>query len=301
MRKGGIAALFLLLATTLTAEESSQADFSGTWIFNLERSKLEMPAPVESTFWIEHQNGIFKLTRTHVWEEHWDTVSFEAAPGGDELYKETGEFETWTRLYWLGEELVLDMKMAYKGERGTNVVHYRLTDEGKTFVAAEWYHMPREQHHNLWVFDKVSDDRPADERDRMRELAERYAVAWSSGDPDSVAAFFAENGSLTVNDGEPAVGREAIAKIARDFMTDLPDMELLFDGLEGRGDRIRFYWTLEATNSGPGGTGNRIRVSGHETWRFDENGLIIESQGRFPTEEYERQLEVGYDDETPPE
>ena len=70
-------------------------------------------------------------------------------------------------------------------------------------------------------------------------------------------------------------------------------MVLLFDGLEGRGERIVFYWTLEATNSGPGGTGHKVLVSGYESWRLDEDGLIAESQEHFPTAEYERQLEVG--------
>ena len=84
-------------------------------------------------------------------------------------------------------------------------------------------------------------------------------------------------------------------------MTALPDMVLHCDGLEGRGETVRFYWTLEATNSGPGGTGKRVRVSGHETWRQDEDGLIAESQGHFPTAEYERQLEVGYQAATPSE
>lgn len=295
MRTSGITVLSLLLAVALLAEEPPQPDFSGTWVFSPDKSRLERPAPAESVFWIEHEGPRFKLTRTHTWsEDRWDTLSFEATTDGKEIYKETGGFETWTRLSWLGEELVLDMKMAYEGERGTNEVHYRLADEGETFIAAEWYHMPRRKHHNLWVFDRASAERPADAKDRVRELAKRYAEAWGSQAPESVAGFFAEDGSLTINEGEPAVGREAIAEVAQSFMTDLPDMVLFFDGLEGRGDRVRFYWTLDATNSGPNGTGKRVRVSGHETWSFDEDGLIAESQGSFPEEEYERQLEVGY-------
>ena len=38
--------------------------------------------------------------------------------------------------------------------------------------------------------------------------------------PDSVAAFYAENGSLSVNNGPPAVGRAAIVEEARGFMTN---------------------------------------------------------------------------------
>lgn len=50
--------------------------------------------------------------------------------------------------------------------------------------------------------------------DRMdlTEFAARYTAAWCSQDPASVAAFFSPGGSLRVNDGPPALGREAIAK-----------------------------------------------------------------------------------------
>ena len=129
----------------------------------------------------------------------------------------------------------------------------------------------------------------------VEEFAERYSAAWSSQDPDKVAKFFSEEGSLRVNDGEAAVGRDAIAGIAQGFMTALPDMVVIFDKLEEGGERVLFHWTLWATNSGPGGTGNRVRVSGYESWLLDESGLVAESQGNFPTAEYGRQLEVGYD------
>ena len=58
----------------------------------------------------------------------------------------------------------------------------------------------------------------------LTEFAKRYAEAWCSQNPESVAAFFADNGSLSVNDGPPAVGRAAIAELAQGFMRDFPDM-----------------------------------------------------------------------------
>jgi uncharacterized protein (TIGR02246 family) len=64
---------------------------------------------------------------------------------------------------------------------------------------------------------------------RLKEFAQRYAKAWCSQNPESVAAFFAENGSLSVNDGPPAVGRAAIAEVARGFMRDLPDLVVTMD------------------------------------------------------------------------
>ena len=131
----------------------------------------------------------------------------------------------------------------------------------------------------------------------LTQFAMRYAVAWCSQDPEKVAVFFAENGSLSINNGPPAVGRVAIAKEAEVFMTTFPDMVVTMDDvaheskLGGRSscDAV-FHWTLTGTNTGPGGTGKRVRISGYELWKIDNNGLIAESKGHFDSAEYERPL-----------
>ena len=99
---------------------------------------------------------------------------------------------------------------------------------------------------------------------RMRDFAARYTAAWCGGDPSRVASFFSENGSLTINAGEPSVGRAAIAEAARGFMTAFPDMVVAMDALEPDGSGFRYRWTLTGTNTGPGGTGRRVRMSGWE-------------------------------------
>jgi steroid delta-isomerase-like uncharacterized protein len=127
----------------------------------------------------------------------------------------------------------------------------------------------------------------------LPKFAKRYAQAWCSQDPDSVAAFFAENGSLSVNDGPPAVGRAAIADVARGFMRDFPDMVVTMDKLMRKSDGTKFNWTLTGTNTGPDGTGKRVRISGYELWKIDNDGLIAESKGHFDSADYERQLKEG--------
>ena len=122
--------------------------------------------------------------------------------------------------------------------------------------------------------------------------AKRYAEAWCSQNPESVAAFFAENGSLRVNDGPPAVGRAAIAEVAQGFMRDLPDMIVTMDDVTHESDGTKFHWTLTGTNTGPGGTGKRVRISGYELWQFNSAGLIAESKGHFDNADYERQLKL---------
>ena len=133
------------------------------------------------------------------------------------------------------------------------------------------------------------------DRAELDKFAERYAKAWCSQNPESVAAFFAERGSISINNGPPAVGRTAIAREAQAFMTTFPDMIVTFDKLEPRGDRTAFHWTLTGTNTGPGGTGKRVRISGYELWKIDNDGLIGDSLGHFDAAEYERQLKHGID------
>jgi predicted ester cyclase len=94
-----------------------------------------------------------------------------------------------------------------------------------------------------------------------------------------------------VNDDASAIGRMAIAEIASRFTRDFPDMIVTFDKLEPRGDATAFHWRLIGANTGPGGTGNRVRISGYELWKISDDGLIAESKGHFDAAEYERQLE----------
>jgi hypothetical protein len=129
----------------------------------------------------------------------------------------------------------------------------------------------------------------------LTKFGKRYAEAWCSQNPESVAALYAKNGSLSVNDGPPAVGRAAIAEVARGFMRDLPDMVVTMDDVSRDSDGTKFHWILTGTNTGPGGTGKRVRISGYELWKIDNAGLIAESKGRFDSAEYERQLEHGLD------
>jgi len=124
----------------------------------------------------------------------------------------------------------------------------------------------------------------------LPEFAAQYTEAWCSQDPARVAAFFAEDGALTINDGEPAVGRAAITADAEGFMSSFPDMVVEMDSLGFDGDRVTYHWTLTGTNSGPGGTGHPVRIRGFEAWRFGPDGLIQDSRGRFDTDEYGRQV-----------
>ena len=124
---------------------------------------------------------------------------------------------------------------------------------------------------------------------KLREFAARYTAAWCSGNPAAVAEFYCPDGSLRVNDDPPAIGRNAITSVAESFMAAFPDLRVVMDDLKP-GDEPEYQWTLTGANTGPGGTGRHVRISGFERWRIGDDGLIASSQGHFDAGDYRRQL-----------
>jgi hypothetical protein len=136
----------------------------------------------------------------------------------------------------------------------------------------------------------------SEEKPMSRDLIDfgtRYAAAWSSQDPAQLASFYAENGSLIVNDGPASAGRAAIAAKAQSFMSAFPDMVVKLERMDQHGDHPVFRWIWTGSNTGPGGTGKFVRITGYEEWTVDANGLIAKSDGHYDEAEYERQLRVG--------
>jgi hypothetical protein len=126
----------------------------------------------------------------------------------------------------------------------------------------------------------------------LERFSAGYAAAWCSRIAASVAAFYEMDGSLQINAGPPAVGRNAIETAAQSFVTSFPDMIVSMDGVSMREDHAIFRWTLVGTNTGPHGTGRTVRISGYEQWTFGLDGLIKESKGHFDETDYLRQLDA---------
>jgi SnoaL-like polyketide cyclase len=128
---------------------------------------------------------------------------------------------------------------------------------------------------------------------KLRDFATSYTAAWCGQNALSVAAHYSPEGGLSVNGSSPAVGRRAIADLVQGFMTAFPDLQVLLDDVSLERDGVVYSWTLIATNTGPGGTGRPVRISGHEVWRIGEDGLIAESHGHYDSADYHRQLDRG--------
>jgi len=92
------------------------------------------------------------------------------------------------------------------------------------------------------------------------------------------------------------VGRSAITEVAQSFMTAFPDMRVAMDDIVMQDGLAHYHWTLTGTNTGPGGAGRRVRISGFEIWQIGVDGLIADSQGQFDSAEYRRQMECGVEE-----
>ena len=129
------------------------------------------------------------------------------------------------------------------------------------------------------------------EYEKMVEFGEKYTAAWNSKIPEQMASFYAEDGTLTVNNGTPSVGRKQLAETAKSYMEAFPDMKLTMDSLVAGSGTYKYHWTFIGTNAGPGGTGNKVNFSGFERWTMNNKGLVQKSIGTYDADDYNRQLE----------
>ncbi|OGF61964.1 MAG: hypothetical protein A2Y62_20800 [Candidatus Fischerbacteria bacterium RBG_13_37_8] len=143
-------ALIVLLSIAYN-KESGKPDFSGTYIFNAQKSKLEIPAPSSATFTIEHKEPLFKISRTIVFDEKSDTWGIELTTDGRDIIVEESERTLHCRAYWKGEDLAFDTAIIMKDKRAANFVQYHLSDDGITITATECFRGPTNQYDNIWV------------------------------------------------------------------------------------------------------------------------------------------------------
>src|SRR5512146_1345803 len=145
----------LLIAAAMQAQQ--KPDFSGEWVLDLQRSKLEVPAPDSGKFTITHREPAFSLLRVFTRKDKQDKLLLDFTVGGPEVvYREPG-LESRGRLYWQGDTLILDATMILPdGRQGADLVQYTLSEGGRVLTARESFRGPRVRYDNLWVFVRSS-------------------------------------------------------------------------------------------------------------------------------------------------
>lgn len=124
----------------------------------------------------------------------------------------------------------------------------------------------------------------------IRDFAITYTEAWCSRSGEAVASCYEENATSIINAGEPTIGRAAIAEAMGSYFIEFPDLVLRMDDLRSGGNQAIFLWTLIGTNSGPGGTGNFVKIPGWQNWVLSDDLLIARADGGYDVEDYNRQI-----------
>lgn len=127
--------------------------------------------------------------------------------------------------------------------------------------------------------------------DDLARVAQGYTDAWNAHAPEAVASFYAEDGQITINRGEPWRRRAGLAEMATGFLTEFPDLKLTCDLIRSNGEgRALYAWTLEGHHAR---TGNFVRAGGWEEWELDQDLKVKISLGWFDAADYQRQVEGG--------
>lgn len=128
---------------------AQKSNFTGTWVLNLQKSKFEFGAEglTSSVFVIEQDGDKFKLTRTHVYGEKKNKISFKMHADGKTrrvklLFK--------GKLEWQENNL----KASLWRKNFSNIVDYKFGSSPNEFIADEVFKGYPKNHHNIWVFDK---------------------------------------------------------------------------------------------------------------------------------------------------
>ena len=142
--------LTLVVVSIFHSETFAQnPNYTGTWVLNLEKSKLESrPGGLTGSLFIIKQRGDkFKLTRYHIFGEKKKKISFKMKADGKTrrvkmLFK--------GKLEW--KENILHATLWRKNF--LNIVNYKFGNNQNEFIADEVFTGNPKNHHNIWVFDR---------------------------------------------------------------------------------------------------------------------------------------------------
>lgn len=139
------------------ADHPERPNFTGNWVLDLTRSRLEIEAPDTTVFEITHNDPVWRVKRTHVYGGKPETRVSELTIGAAEALKTPLKQGTETsRLAWNKDKLELTLHFqADSGSEWDVFVRYHLLDDGQTFVAEETMRSSSFSYDNRWVFRRI--------------------------------------------------------------------------------------------------------------------------------------------------
>ncbi|MEO1796715.1 MAG: nuclear transport factor 2 family protein [Pseudomonadota bacterium] len=121
---------------------------------------------------------------------------------------------------------------------------------------------------------------------KIVEIAQDYTAAWNSKSAEAVAAFYAPDGEIVINRGEPWYGCDRVRDMAAGFFRDVPDLALTCDDIRVSEAHALFLWTFTGHDAT---TGHPLKIHGWEEWDLNPELKVQSSRGWFDAAAYARQ------------
>jgi hypothetical protein len=128
---------------------SQTSNYTGTWVLNLEKSKLEFrPEGLTSSVFIIKQDGNrFKLTIHQIFGEKKSKIRFNMKTDGKTRIM---KLLFHGKLEWKDN----DLQFTLWRKNFSNIVNYKFGNNQNEFIADELFTGNPKNHHNIWVFDR---------------------------------------------------------------------------------------------------------------------------------------------------
>jgi hypothetical protein len=128
---------------------AQNTNYTGTWVLNLEKSKLESKPNglTGSIFIIKQEGDKFSLKRYHVFGKKKRKISFSMVADGKTRR---------VKLIFKGklEQKENGLQATLSRTDFLNIVNYKFGTSQNEFIAEEVFTSSSHNHHNIWVFDK---------------------------------------------------------------------------------------------------------------------------------------------------
>lgn len=121
---------------------------------------------------------------------------------------------------------------------------------------------------------------------KIAQIAQGYTEAWNSKSADAVASFYAEDGEIIINRGDPRSGRDRVRDMAAGFYRDVPDLSLVCDDVRVSENHVLFLWTFTGHDAT---TGRPLKIHGWEEWDLNSDLKVKSSRGWFDANAYAQQ------------
>lgn len=139
----------LLLCIIQSSNFAQTPNYTGTWILNFGKSKLEHKANglTGSVFVINQEDNKFKLTRSHIFGEKKKKLSFKMTADGQTRR---------VKLLFRGklEQKESSLQSTLWRKDFLNIVIYKFGADHNEFIADEVFKGRPQDHHNVWVFNR---------------------------------------------------------------------------------------------------------------------------------------------------